>query len=98
MAGKTKLMAGHRWLRKFFLAAGAALGGIAPAAQAPSELHHDRLALEARVNVVREALREAGREDHLSPLAVVAQWYNWPNWNNWVNWPNWGNWANWFNR
>ncbi len=65
----------------------------------------EQLALEKRLDVVRNHLKlqaslaaqhQAGES---SPLRL-AQWVNWPNWGNWYkwpNWPNWPNWAKWFN-
>ena len=83
----------------------AAIGllGAAPAAHATVRL--ERMALEARVQVLREALRapgdtrDAGAPDGTLPSPRLAQqWANWNNWGNWNNWPNWGNWGNWLNR
>lgn len=56
-------------------------------------------ALEARVEKVREAMREEAAASPRPEAQKLAQWWNnWPNWGNWGNWPNWPNWGNWFNR
>jgi hypothetical protein len=87
------------------LASIAAIGllGAAPAAHATVRL--ERMALEARVQVLRDALRVPGdtREAPAPDGApesprLAQQWANWNNWGNWNNWPNWGNWGNWLNR
>ena len=82
------------WLRKLAAAIGA-VGLLGSAAQAHAHVALDRLALEARVDALRKALRESASdsESRESGDNKLAQW-----WNNWGNWPNWGNWRNWFNR
>jgi len=54
----------------------------------------DRIMLESRVEVVRQAMRLGGQPVE-GNQAAMAQWGNWNNWNNWKNsWNNWGNWLN----
>jgi hypothetical protein len=78
----------------------AAVGLLGSAAQAGAIVRLERMALEARVQTLRVALRAAG--DGVGSddpgRAQTDPWANWNNWNNWNNWPNWGNWGNWLNR
>ena len=81
-------------LRRLIMAAAAA-GLLGAAWQAQAHVERDRLALEARVEAMREAISAASSdEDDVGPRAA---WFNWGNWNNWNNWSNWGNWSNWAN-
>jgi len=57
-----------------------------------------RVALEARVQAVREAMQASNEAAAARGDKTLAQWFNWSNWNNWNNWPNWGKWGNWLNR
>ena len=77
----------------------AVAGLLGAAAQAQAHVTRDRLALEARVAVLREEIQQADRSDSAQPPSgrQLAQWFNWGNWNNWNNWRNWGNWGNWPN-
>jgi hypothetical protein len=98
--GKHKIGA---WLLRPLLALVGAFGLLGSAATDAAVLH-EREALDARVNTVREILNTRDRNGLPEDLSVspdkplIAQWYNWGNWNNWNNWANWGNWGNWFNR
>jgi hypothetical protein len=95
-----------RYLWRTLIVLFGAAVGTAGAQDAPPDIAVDRLALELRVDQVRQELA-SGRHDSSSEVQTievtgdsepVAQWYNWPNWSNWANWNNWNNWANWFNR
>lgn len=74
----------------------AAVGLLGAASQAQAIVRLERLALEARVQTLRDAAPTPA--DAAKRFAQVAPWANWNNWNNWNNWPNWGNWGNWLNR
>lgn len=74
----------------------AAVGLLGAASQAQAMVRLERLALEARVQTLRDAVPTPA--DAAERFAQVAPWANWNNWNNWNNWPNWGNWGNWLNR
>lgn len=74
----------------------AAVGLLGAASQSNAIVRLERMALEARVQSLRDALPAPG--DAAERFAQVAPWANWTNWNNWNNWPNWGNWGNWLNR
>ncbi len=78
----------------------AAVGLLGAASQASAIVRLERMALEARVQTLRDAIRAAGDavETDAERLAQTQPWANWNNWNNWNNWPNWGNWGNWLNR
>jgi hypothetical protein len=83
-------------------AATAVLALILPAAAlasptpVPAAASPERLALEQRVERVRQALaaEPGGSREATDTVGPIAQWYNWNNWNNWNNWRNWGNWFN----
>ena len=81
-------------LRKLTVALAAA-GLLGAAAQAQADVERDRSALQARVEIMRDAIAQALPEGVSD--GRFAQWFNWGNWNNWNNWPNWGNWGNWLN-
>lgn len=81
-------------LRRLIMVAAAA-GLLGAALQAQAHVERDRLALEARVEAMREAISAASSDEHEADPR--AAWFNWGNWNNWNNWSNWGNWANWAN-
>lgn len=84
-------------MRRLIVAIGAA-GLLGAAMQAQAHVGRDRLALEARVETMREAIQQAASDDDsIDTQGLRAQWFNWGNWNNWNNWPNWGNWGNWLN-
>ena len=80
-------------MRRLIVAIGAA-GLFGGAMQAQAHVERDRLALEARVETMREAIQQATTDDRVGAQGHLAQWFNWGNWNNWNNWPNWGNWLN----
>jgi hypothetical protein len=84
-----------RLIRRLIVAVGAA-GLLGSALQAQAQVERERLALEARVEAVRDAIAQAAPEGAAID-GEQAQWFNWGNWNNWNNWPNWGNWGNWLN-
>ena len=81
-------------LRRLIMVAAAA-GLLGAAWQAQAHVERDRLALEARVEAMREAISAASSEE--ADAGPRAAWFNWGNWNNWNNWSNWGNWSNWPN-
>ena len=84
-------------VRRLIVAIGAA-GLFGAAMQAQAHVERDRLALETRVETMREAIQQAASDgDSIDTQGLRAQWFNWGNWNNWNNWPNWGNWGNWLN-
>jgi len=82
-------------IRRVIAAIGAA-GLLGAAIQAQAHVERDRIALEARVAAVRDAIQRAAPDAPSD--RPLAQWFNWGNWNNWNNWPNWGNWGNWLNK
>jgi hypothetical protein len=101
----------RRSWRSAFRQALSALGavGLLGAAAADAAVERQRDALDARVNIVRQVIRNAPtaqagvQRPDAAPDEQVAQccwnnWVNWGNWGNWNNWPNWVNWGNWFNR
>jgi hypothetical protein len=80
------------WLVRPLLVLVGAFGlwGATPSATAVAD---DRLALESRVQAVRQQIHVAAANQSVFP--VLAQWGNWNNWGNWRNaWNNWGNWLN----
>ena len=81
-------------IRRLIVAIGAA-GLLGAVAQTQAHVERDRLALDARVEAMRDAITRA--TDGASIDGQHAQWFNWGNWNNWNNWPNWGNCGNWLN-
>jgi hypothetical protein len=83
----------RRWPLKRLLGligiAGVLTGNTAKAAT----VHHERHALEARVDAVRSAMSTTHEPTHYRARATAEpQWGNWGNWanawNNWSNWPN----------
>jgi hypothetical protein len=69
-------------------ASAAALAAAAPAlAHVPAE----RVALEARVEAVRQALKAAAADPVVEASWTVAQATNWTNWPKWSKWSNWAN-------
>ena len=78
----------------------AAIGLLGAASQASAIVRLERIALEARVQLLRDAMQPFGEgaTADAERLAQIKPWANWNNWNNWNNWPNWGNWGNWLNR
>jgi hypothetical protein len=81
-------------IRRVIAVIGAA-GLLGAAMQAQAHVERERIALEARVAAMRDAIQRVAPEG--ANDGPLAQWFNWGNWNNWNNWPNWGNWSNWLN-
>jgi hypothetical protein len=77
-----------------------AVGLLGSASQANAIVRLERMALEARVQTLRAAMRASsdGVASDDQAREQTEPWANWSNWNNWNNWPNWGNWGNWLNR
>jgi len=68
------------------------LGTSSPAVGTPRT---DRTTLEARVQAVRNTLKQTTDRPLGTDPQPLAQWGNWGNWGNWYNgWNNWGNWYN----
>lgn len=101
-------LGGGRFLQRVLVVLfGTAVGTVGAQELRPPDIAHQRLALEVRVALVRQAFGTPGPSNGSSQGKTVdapggtepfAQWYNWPNWGNWANWNNWNNWGNWFNR
>jgi hypothetical protein len=85
---------GSSMLRRF-LAVLSVLGLFGSPTEASTRLNveRDRIALEARVEAVRQSMRDAGAipDADAGRPERMAQWWNWGNWGNWNNWPNWFN-------
>jgi hypothetical protein len=96
---------GSVFARRLLTALGAA-GLVSTSAAGSPMPSAERLALETRVQEVRQTLHDINSQavppDDIRLIA--AQWGNWGNWanawnnwGNWANWSNWGNWGNWAN-
>jgi hypothetical protein len=87
---------GWRFARRLFTALGAA-GLVTTSVSATQIPSPERLALESRVQAVRQTLQDSAPQflQSWDDESLASQWGNWGNWGNWANaWNNWGNWGN----
>jgi hypothetical protein len=82
--------AGAWLLRRLLVLVGAF--GLCGATANANTVADDRLALESRVQTVRQDIQAVAADETQSVQPVTAQWGNWGNWRN--AWNNWGNWRN----